>query len=319
MRRVQVLGVLIAVGALSLTVAAYQQPAAAGSQPPTRNVEVEKLKDNFYVLRGGGGNTSVLVMANGVAVVDTKNPGWGQPVIDKIKELTPKPITLIVNTHTHGDHVSGNVEYPTTAEIVAQEQTAALMKQMNPVAGLPAPPKPTPNIFTENKGRGMPKRTFKDHLTIGKGPDQIDLHFFGCGHTGGDAWVLFPSLRIAAAGDDFAWNNQLPILDTNNGGCASAYPDTLMKAHAALSKGADTIVTGHSQQMTFNDLRAWADFNREFVNQARAAKKAGQTVEQFATSWKPPANFQAAANENAQKAAMLRLTTNAQTVYNETK
>ena len=127
-------------------------------------------------------------------------------------------------------------------------------------------------------------------------PDQIDLHFFGCGHTGGDAWVLFPALRIAAAGDDFAWNNQLPILDTNNGGCAVAYPDTLMKAHAALSKGADTIVTGHSPQMTFNDLRAWADFNREFVNQARAAKKAGQTAEQFATSWKAPANFQAATN-----------------------
>jgi hypothetical protein len=71
--------------------------------------------------------------------------------------------------------------------------------------------------------------------------------------------------------------------------------------------------------MTFNDLRAWADFNREFVNQARAAKKAGQTVEQFATSWKPPANFQAPANEAAQKNAMLRLTTNTQTVFNETK
>jgi hypothetical protein len=282
MRRVQVLGVLISVGALSMTVAAYQQP------PAPRVVEAEKLKDNFFVLRGqgGGGNTSVLVMANGVAVVDTKNPGWGQPVIDKIKELTPKPITLIINTHTHGDHVSGNVEYPTTADIVVQEQTAALMKQMNPVAGLAAPAKPAgPTIFEQNQGRGMPKRTFKDHMTIGKGPDQIDL----------------------------------PLLDTNNGGCAVAYPDTLMKAHGALSKSADTIVTGHSQQMTFNDLRAWADFNREFVNQARAAKKAGQTVEQFATSWKTPANFQAAANENAQKAAMLRLTTNAQTVYNETK
>ena len=324
MRRMHVLGVLIATGALSMTVAAYQQQpqAGQGGEKP-RVVEVEKLKDNFFVLRGqgGGGNTSVLVMANGVAVVDTKNPGWGQPVIDKIKELTPKPITLIVNTHTHGDHVSGNVEYPTTAEIVVQEQTAALMKQMNPVAGIAAAgAKPSgPTIFEQNKGRGMPKRTFKDHLTIGQGPDQIDLHFFGCGHTGGDAWVLFPALRIAAAGDDFAWNNQLPLLDTNNGGCAAAYPDTLMKAHAALSKGADTIVTGHSQQMTFNDLRAWADFNREFDNQARAAKKAGQTVEQFAMSWKPPANFQAAANETAQKTAMLRLTTNAQTVYNETK
>ena len=314
MRRIPVLGVLITVGALSMTAAAYQQ---AGEKP--RVVEVEKLKDNLFVLRGGGGNSAVFVMANGVAVVDTKNPGWGTPLLAKIKELTPKPVTLIVNTHTHGDHVSGNVEFPATVDIVVHENTATLMKQMNPVAGFAAPAKPTPNIFEENKGRGLAKRTFKDRMTIGKGPDQIDLHYFGRGHTNGDAWVLFPALRVVHAGDIFASNTGLPLLDTNNGGSGVEIPDTLMKAHAALSKGADTIVTGHSQQMTFNDLRAWADFNREFVNQARAAKKAGQTVEQFAMSWKPPANFQAAANENAQKAAMLRLTTNAQTVYNETK
>ena len=64
-------------------------------------------------------------MANGVTVVDTKNPGWGQPILDKIKELTPKPVTMIINTHTHGDHVSGNVEFPATVDIVVQENTAA--------------------------------------------------------------------------------------------------------------------------------------------------------------------------------------------------
>ena len=67
------------------------------AQPPAANapkvVEVEKVKDNLFVLRGqgGGGNTAVFVTANGVTVVDTKNPGWGQPILDKIKELTPKP------------------------------------------------------------------------------------------------------------------------------------------------------------------------------------------------------------------------------------
>jgi glyoxylase-like metal-dependent hydrolase (beta-lactamase superfamily II) len=93
-----------------LTAAAYQQPAGGGQQAP-RVVEVEKLKDNLSVLRGegGGGNTAVFVMANGVAVVDTKKPGWGQPILAKIKELTPKPVTMIINTHTHGDHVSAGI------------------------------------------------------------------------------------------------------------------------------------------------------------------------------------------------------------------
>ncbi len=86
----------------------------------------------------------------------------------------------------------------------------------------------------------MPKRTFKDHMTIGKGPDQIDLHFFGRGHTGGDAWVLFPALRIVAAGDDFAWNNQLPLLDTNNGGSAVAIPGHADEGARARSARAPT-------------------------------------------------------------------------------
>ncbi len=77
-------------------------------------IDVEKLRDNLFVLSGAssGGNTAVFIQTNGVTVVDTKNPGWGAPILAKIKELTPKPIVRIINTHTHGDHVSGNVEFP---------------------------------------------------------------------------------------------------------------------------------------------------------------------------------------------------------------
>ena len=114
MRRQIVLGGLLVVGVLSMTAAALQQPP----KPSASAIEVEKLADNLFVLKalaaGGGGNTSVLVTANGVTVIDTKNPGWGQPLLEKIKTLTPKPVTMIINTHTHGDHVSGNVEFPGT-------------------------------------------------------------------------------------------------------------------------------------------------------------------------------------------------------------
>src|SRR5215469_8099855 len=117
MRRILCLIVLTVLGALSMTLAAFQQPAAGVAQEP-KVVQVDKLKDNLYVLKGGGGNTAVFVGTDGVVVVDTKNPGWGQPILDKIKSLTNKPITTIINTHTHGDHVSGNVEFPANVEIV---------------------------------------------------------------------------------------------------------------------------------------------------------------------------------------------------------
>ncbi len=322
MGRAAVLGSLLAAGALSLTAAADQQPVAVGGRggqqgPPV--VEVEKLKDNLFVLRGegGGGNTAVFVMANGVAVVDTKNPGWGQPILAKIKELTPKPVTLIVNTHTHGDHVSGNVDFPATVDIVVHENTAANMKKMTGRGSTPE--KPVPSIFEQNKGRGMPKRTFKDRMTIGSGADQIDLHYFGRGHTNGDAWILFPALRVVHAGDIFASNTGLPLLDTNNGGSGVEIPDSLTKAHAALSKSADTIITGHSVQLTFNDLRAWADWNRGFLNEVIAAEKAGRTAEDFAKSWKAPANWPAPADEQAAATAMKRLVANAQAIMAETK
>src|SRR5262249_41713564 len=170
--------------------------------------------------KGGGGNTAVFVMSNGVTVVDTKNPGWGQPILDKIKELTLKPVTTIINTHTHGDHVSGNVEFPATVEGITQENTAANMKKMAPVTGLAAAnpsATPPPNIFQQNGGKGLPKRTFKDRMTLGSGADRIELYYFGRGHTNGDAWVLFPALRVVHAGDIFSGKN-LPLLDPTNGG-----------------------------------------------------------------------------------------------------
>ena len=171
----------------------------------------------------------MFVQSNGITVVDTKNPGWGAPILEKIKELSPKPVTTIINTHTHGDHVSGNVEFPATVDIVVQENTATNMKQMRPVTGLAKPgAPPAPNIFEQHKGHGLPKRTFKDRMTLFKGPDQVELYYFGRGHTNGDAWVLFPALRVVTAGDIVSGKN-LPLLDANNGGSGLEIGDTIAK------------------------------------------------------------------------------------------
>jgi len=275
MTRVKTLSVLVAVGLLSVSLkAAVQQ--RAGGPPAPMVVEVQKLKDNLFVLTGGGGNTAVFVQTNGVTVVDTKNPGWGQPILAKIKELTNKPVTMIINTHTHGDHVSGNVAFPAKVEIVTHSNTRLNMDKMK--------------IFGESKGEGLPTRTFADYAALGDGADRVELRYFGRGHTNGDAWVFFPALRVMHAGDIFP-GKSLPLLDVNNGGSGVDMPRTLSRAHATLGD-VDTIITGHSTVMKPADLKEWAEFNDDFLTAVREGKAAGRTVEQIASSWTLPAKYQ---------------------------
>src|SRR5947208_9819067 len=281
MKRIIILFAFLAVSALSITIAARQQDKA---------VEVQKLKDNLYVLTGGGGNTAVFITANGVVVVDAKNPGWGTPILNKIKELTNKPVTTLINTHTHGDHVSGNVEFPATVDIIVQENTKTNMQKMIPNSTAQDQTIPAQTIFQQNGGKGLPKRTFKDKMTLLKGPDEVDLFYFGRGHTNGDAWVLFPALRVVHAADIFSGKN-LPLLDANNGGSAALIADSLEKGYNALNSKADTIITGHSTQMSFADLKEYVAFNREFFNDARTAKKSGKSSDDAATAWKIPAKY----------------------------
>lgn len=269
MRRVLVLGMVIVIGGLA-TLAA--QPAANAPKV----IEVEKVKDNLFVLRGGGGNTAVFVTANGVTVVDAKNPGWGAPILAKIKELTPKPVTMLINTHTHGDHVSGNVEFPASVEVVAQVNTKANMEKMP--------------IFKEHNNAGMAKRTFTDKLTIGKGADQVDLYYFGPGHTNGDAFVVFPAHRIMHSGDIFA-GKSVPLIDSANGGSMVRVSETLMKAHDGI-KNVDTIINGHTPaQTTWADLKEYSEFNKDLADWMRAGLKAGKTPEALAAEWKLPEKY----------------------------
>jgi cyclase len=314
MKRGLVLGVLVGVSALSMAVGIAQQ------SPSAAEIQIDKIKDNLYVLRGGGGNTAAFITANGVVIVDAKLPGWGRPLIEKLRSITDKPVTTIINTHTHFDHVGGNPEFPATVEVIAHENTANLMKEMRPVTGGPD----QPNVFKESGGRGLATRTFTDRMTVGTGNDRIELHYFGPAHTGGDAWVVFPALRAMHSGDAFA-NKTVPIIDANNGGSGTEYAKTLDKA-AALP-GIDTIITGHYQTtLTAADLKTFADFNREFMQAVQAAKKAGQTLDAFVNGWRVPERFLHdgyLTMEEYQKLTRQpmsgRLRANAQVIWSETK
>ena len=306
-KRLSVLVTLVVVGLVSATVAARQQS-------PPRVLEVEKLRDNLFVLKGtgSGGNTALFVGSSGVVVVDTKIPGWGPTLLAKIKELTPKPITTIINTHTHYDHVGTNPDFPANVDIVVHENTKANMEAMRAVTGIPIEQQTFLGMFKESKGKGLAKRSFQDKMTIGSGADQVDLYYFGRGHTNGDAWVVFPTLRVMHAGDIFSGKN-LPILDANNGGSGVVMGDTLAKA-ASTVKDVDSIITGHSSVMTLKDLAEYAEFNKEFAAMVQAGKKAGKSIDEIVSGWTMPAKY---AGYSAPAAA--RLKSNVEVIFNEIK
>ena len=122
---------------------------------------------------------------------------------------------------------------------------------------------------------------------------------------------MFRGLRVMHAGDMFSGKN-LPLLDPNNGGSGVDIPVSLGKAVDTV-KNVDVIITGHSTTMTMNDLKEYADFNREFLAAVRDAKKAGKSVDDVATSWKLPPKY---TGYNIQAA---RLKNNVQAIYDELK
>jgi glyoxylase-like metal-dependent hydrolase (beta-lactamase superfamily II) len=284
MKRALVLGVLVAAGGLSLAAAALQTPAAGLSQAALAATKIEKVRENLYVITGSdagdtnvfsGGNTAVFITDAGVTIVDTKLAGWGQTILDRIKTVTNKPITRVINTHTHGDHTGSNEFFGTTVESIVQENTKANMAKMDEFKG--------------DKAKFLPNRTYKDKLTLGSGKDQIDLFYFGPAHTNGDTFVVFPALRTMHAGDVFAWK-ALPYIDTMNGGNAVEHARTLAKVIASV-KNVDTVITGHTPVLNWNDLKEYTEFSREFVAWAQAEMKAGKTADQAAAEYKIPDRF----------------------------
>jgi cyclase len=278
MRRSLVAGALLGVGGLSLAVAAFQAPVPSGPTPAAlQATKIEKVKDNLYIITGSsptpreafsGGNTGVFITDKGVVVVDTKLAGWGQVLLDRIKTVTDKPVTTIINTHTHGDHTGSNEFFGTMVETIVQENTKANMAKMD--------------AFKGDKARFLPKRTYQDKMSIGAGKNQIDLYYFGAGHTNGDTFVVFTALRTMHAGDMFPWKDA-PFIDRTNGGSGVEWPKTLAKVIGGV-KNVDTVIGGHQPVATWKDLQTYQQYTADLLTATQGAMKAGKSVDEATAS-----------------------------------
>lgn len=272
MKRVVVLGVVLA-GGLTAAVSSEQQLSQAALDATV----IEQVRDNLYVITGSspldrsafsGGNTGVHVGAEGITLVDTKLPGWGQALMDRIRTVSDKPVTTIVNTHTHGDHVGSNAFFPESVQVVAHENTEANLRRLG--------------TFTGAAAHGMPDTTYADRLTLGSGADRIELYHFGPGHTDGDTFILYPALRVLQMGDMFPWRDA-PFLDRSNGGSGVAFPETLQALIDGVD-GYDTVIPGHVPVTTPDSLREYQRFTADLLAAVRGAIEAGQSAEEAAAS-----------------------------------
>ncbi|MGE0815289.1 MAG: MBL fold metallo-hydrolase [Vicinamibacterales bacterium] len=273
MPRALVLGFLATLGGLTIAVSALQAPAPAATALAA--TKIEKVKDNLYIITGSsptprdtfsGGNTGVFITGRGVVVVDTKLANWGPTILDRIRTVTDKPVVTVINTHTHGDHTGSNEFFGASVESVVHENTKANMARMD--------------AFKGDKAQFLPKRTFTDRLTLGSGKDQIDLYYFGPGHTNGDTFVVYPALRTLQAGDMFPWKDA-PFIDRSNGGSGREWPLSLKKLLDTV-KNVDTVIGGHQPVAGWKDVATFQQFLTDLFAETSAAHKAGKTPEQAA-------------------------------------
>ncbi len=256
MKRLAILTSLVAAGLVSAGLHAQGQPLLG---------DIEQVSERIWTIYGEGGNTTVFVLADGVALVDTKLAGNGAAILAQVRKITDKPVALIVNTHSHGDHVGSNAELDPRGEIevVAHVNTSRRMAAMDDV--------------------GAAKRTFDDRLTLGDGADRIELYWFGAGHTDGDAFVVFPAERTVATGDIFQ-RMAMTGIDRNSGGSALALPVTLSEARDTI-KGVDKVIDGHGDKVrSWEEFGTFVDFTRALIEAARNAQRTNGTPEQALAS-----------------------------------
>src|SRR6202049_3374682 len=79
-------------------------------------------------------NAAIVILSDSVLVVDTHSkPSAARALIEQIRELTPKPVKFVVNTHFHWDHYQGNEAYPSSwpagVEIISSEATRTSIEQ----------------------------------------------------------------------------------------------------------------------------------------------------------------------------------------------
>ena len=147
----------------------------------------------------------VVLGGDDVLLVDTRSgPSHAREVVAELRELTPRPVSIVVDTHWHWDHAFGNAAlrpatiwgHVRTAERLRAEGEARLASLRPHVDELPGLAEAIDGVVID-----PPDRTFAAATTVMVGDRVVDLAFHGRAHTDGDITINVPDARVLFAGD----------------------------------------------------------------------------------------------------------------------
>ncbi len=221
---------------LMLAFVAYTQNQ---NQPP--KLTLNKVKDDLFEIEGDGGNVGVYVTSEGVILIDDKFDQDHDAIMAAVKQATPQPVKYVISTHYHADHSGGNAKmYGAGVDIIS---TANSRKNIVEKKQSNAPPGVVPARIV-----------FTDETSVFLGGKEVRAHFYGRGHTNGDAVIYFPALRTVHTGDLMAGTT--PLVDYAGGGSVVEWTKTL---DGALQLDFDTVIPGHGPVTNKAGLQAYRD------------------------------------------------------------
>lgn len=178
--------------------------AAANAAPPPPVAEFRPLRRHVGVFNGRGGTIGWFADPHALAVVDTQFPDTAATCLAGLPERGARPIDVVVNTHHHGDHTSGNPIFkPAAKTIVAHENVPKLQMAAAERAGTVEK-----QVFADT--------TFAEAWRHDLGDEVITAQYFGPGHTKGDVIVHFEKANVVHMGD-LTFNRIYPVIDRPGG------------------------------------------------------------------------------------------------------
>ena len=281
---------LVATGAMGATLI-----AAPSAQAPA-GVEALKVRDNFFVIAGGGANVGVQVGDDGVVLVDAGSAGTAPAVLAAIRRVTPKPIRYIINTGPDADHVGGNEALSKAGETLFGPARLGGQRQefMGPVAAI---------LSTEGVLRRMtaaagstpaypsgawPTESFhyprKFMYLNGEG---IEVLHQPAAHTDSDAFVFFRRSDVVVAGDVLD-TRQFPVIDVDRGGsidgeiaALNRLSDLAIASVPIVAREAGTVVVpGHGRLYDQYDVIEYRDMVTIVRDRVRDLVGAGRSLAQ---------------------------------------
>ena len=265
-RRNFLLNTSLALGALSLP---HQKLFAifSGRQDPWK---MRMLRNNVGIFYEKGGTIAYLLSPKGIVVVDAEFPEQAGHLIGELKKQSSTPFEMLINTHHHGDHTSGNIAFKDIVKHVAAHSNSLANQQRVAVAQK-----------TEDK-QLYPDITYGDSWKYKIGDEQIQTAYFGPGHTNGDSIIHFEHANIAHMGD-LVFNRRYAFIDRTAGASVSNWIIVLDKALKKYDN--DTLfIFGHAfdpDRVTGNkdDLRAMRDYLSKLLDFVNGWIKAGKSKE----------------------------------------